>query len=341
MKEKLTNCCFQADALCLGNIDEKGAQEVTNVIAQHFLNPSRPLHDGEAPKFKSLKLPTKAEAISIFGPEIASESIPVKYQEVAYSASEENNAVEVILQAGCDLTLGYEGIGILDLISSMAYNSAYNLLRTKEQLGYIVSAHTRKTAGSTWGLNIVVQSSSTSPKVLEERIEAWLKIYRQELEEMTPESIAQEAQGIVAQLMEENTKLSQEVGFAWNEIAATGTSNERMTTPAFDRVDRLADELILTTEESSATTVNGNARKSPDDLKQRVLDFFDQHYAADAPERRVMSSRMFNHTSKGEYEASLSEPGVLSSYSDVRYVKEFMPSWPLVPYWRVEAQDDR
>ena len=122
---------IQANALCIGNIDEKGAQHVTDVVAQHFLNPSRPLHDAESPKFKSMKLPTKEEAISIFGPEITTKTIPVKYQELAFSQSEENNAVEVTLQAGCDSTLTYEGIGILDLITNMAYNSAYNQLRTK------------------------------------------------------------------------------------------------------------------------------------------------------------------------------------------------------------------
>lgn len=326
---------LKANALCIGNIDEKGAQHVTDVVAQHFLNPSRPLHDAESPKFKSMKLPTKEEAISIFGREITTKTIPVKYQELAFSQSEENNAVEVTLQAGCDSTLTYEGIGILDLITNMAYNSAYNQLRTKEQLGYIVSAYTRKTSGGVWGLNIVVQSSSASPKVLEERIEDWLKLFRQELEGKTPESIAMEAQGIVAQLLEQNTKLSQEVDFAWNEIVATETCNERMTTPAFDRLDRLADELVLTTEDSSKTTMSGNLRKTPAELKERVLSFFDKYFVAESPERRVMSSRVYNQSLKEEYEASLTEPGVLSSYSDIRYLKEFLSTWPLAPYWRV------
>lgn len=337
IRKKLTNFCyFQADSLCFGNIDEKDAREVKNVIARHFIDPSRPLHDGQVPKFKSLKLPTKADAVAIFGPGIAGESVPVKYQEVAYSSSEENNAVELILQSGCDLSLGYEGIGVIDLLAHLAYNSAYNQLRTKEQLGYIVSAYGRKTAGCTWALNIVVQSSSTPPTVLEERVEAWLKVYRQELEEMDPKDMADEAQAIVAQLLEQNTKLAQEVGYAWNEIAGTETFNERMAKPAFDRMERLADELTLTTEDPSATTMNGNMRKSPEDLKKRVLEFFDTHYAADAPERRAMSSRVFSQAFKSEYEASLNSPGVLSTYTDMRYLKEFMPSWPIAPYWRVE-----
>lgn len=325
---------LKADALCIGNVDAKGARQVTEVVEKHFLKKSRPLSDAETPCFKSMKLPTKSEAKDIFGASDSGDWIPVKYQELAYSASEENSAVELTLQAGSDLNLGYEGIGILDLIGHLAYSSAYNQLRTREQLGYIVSVYTRKTAGGAWGLTVVVQSSSKGPKYLEERIEAWFRTFRQELQEMESDVMAMEARAVVMQLLEDNTKLSQEVASWWSDIAATETNHERMTTPAFDRLERLADELIPTTPLLSNTTMNGNTRKSPDALKTRVLSFFDQHYAADSPDRRVMSSRVFSQSEKAEYEESLSEPGVLSSYSDMRYLKEFLSTWPVVPYWR-------
>jgi hypothetical protein len=329
--------CSQANALCIGNIDKKETQKVTEVIDKHFLKDARPLHDSESPSFRSMKLPTRAEAVAIFGPEIASKAIPVKYQELAFSPSEENNAVEVTLQAGCDASLGYEGIGVLDLFASMAYNSAYNQLRTREQLGYVVSAHIKKTIGGAWGLAIVVQSSSAPPEVLEERIESWLQAFRQELEEMEPASIAEEAEGVVAQITEGSTKLSQEVGGVWNEIVATQACNERITTPAFDRMDRLADDLILLDGdgELSETTMSGMPRKTAESLKERILEVFDSYFAVEAPERRAMVSRVYNHTSKDLYDASLSEPGVLSTYSEMRYLKEFLSSWPVVPYWRV------
>lgn len=324
---------LKVNALCMGNIDEKGAQEVTKVISRHFLEPSTPLHDSELPRFRSMMLPTKEEAITIFGPEITKETIPVKYQELAVSESEENNAVEVTWQAGSEAALGYEGLAIVDLIAHMAYNSAYNQLRTKEQLGYIVSAFTRKVAGGGWGLTVVVQSSTVSPVELEARIEEWLKLYRQELAEMDPELMAMEAQGVVSQLREGDTKLSQEVSSVWNEITATEANNERMTTPAFDRLERLADELVLKKDGSAANTLNGNPRKNASELKDRVLQVFDQVYAVDAPQRRAISARVFSQNSKEEYHATLNKPGVLSSYSDMRYLKEFLSTWPVAPYW--------
>jgi hypothetical protein len=308
-----------------------------DVIDRHFLRLGRPLNDAEAPVFRSLKLPTRAEAIAIFGPEIAEKTIPVKYQELAFSESEENNAVEVTFQTGSDVSLGYEGVGVLDLLAHIAYNSAYNQLRTQEQLGYIVSAYTRKTAGGAWAFTVVVQSSSAGPDVLEERIEAWVKLFRQQLEEMPAETIAMETSGVVAQLLEGPTKLSHEVSSAWNEIVATESCNERITTPAFDRMERLADEMILVGEDEDLppTTMSGNPRKTPDMMKQRLLDFFDQFLVVDAPERRAMVSRIYNQTSKDAYEASLKEPGVLSTFADIRYLKQFLSTWPNAPYWRV------
>jgi insulysin len=227
----LTSIQPKINSLCMGNIDEKSAEEVSDVVTQHFLKPSRPLSASDTPRSKSLKLPTREEAVCIFGSGISGELVPIKFQELAHSSSEENNAVEMTFQAGSDLSLGYEGVGILDLISHMAYNSAFNQLRTKEQLGYIVSASTRTTAGSSWGLTVIVQSSSASPKTLEERIEAWMKVFRQELEEMPAETIAMEANGMVGQLLEENTKLSQlkHATKKWPHLHLIDTRNWRMS----------------------------------------------------------------------------------------------------------------
>jgi hypothetical protein len=105
--------------------------------------------------------------------------------------------------------------------------------------------------------------------------------------------------------------------------------------PCIDRLQRLADELVVTESEGLEKTANGNTRKTPKLLKQRVLEFFDKFYAAEAPERRVLSSRVFSQASKEEYESTLADPGVSSSYSDMRYLKDFLSTFPIAPYWRV------
>jgi hypothetical protein len=325
---------LKIEALCAGNIDEKGAQEVSNVIDRKFLDQSRTLSEVETPQFRTMKLPTREEARHIFGAEAADRSIPLVYQDLAFSETEENNAVELIIQAGCELDLGYEGVAMLDLITNMAYTSSFGQLRTKEQLGYIVSAFARRTAGSTWGMSVVVQSSVALPEVLEERIEGWLVQFRQELEDMSPESIATEASAVVAQLLESETKLSQEVNGFWGEILSTEGLSERLRTPSFDRLHRLVDELTVSDESSSES--EDEKLQSAQELKDRVISFFDKYMAVASPSRRVMSARVYNHAAKAEYEAALTQPGVLSTFEDMRHFKQYLSSWPTAPYWRVD-----
>lgn len=329
---------LKAEVLCSGNIDEAGAREVVEVIDNHFLKPSRTLLEAEAPSFRSMKLPTSDEAVAIFGPDVASKKIPLIYQEVASSDSEENNAVEITLQAGCDFEFGYEGVAILELISHMAYTSAYSQLRTKEQLGYIVSAFARKNTGGAWGLSIIVQSSTSLPVVLEERCEAWLSLFRKELEQMEAEEIAMEAGAVVAQLLERDTKLSQEISRMWGAILVTESYGVQMKEPAFDRIQKLSEELLTTdtdeSEEGGVSSSIGNVQhQTALELKAKVLSFFDEHFVADAPKRRAMVSRIYNQKSKSVHDESVGKPGILSNYEDIRNVKQYFSSWPKVPFY--------
>jgi insulysin len=347
----LTEECFmgrvKCEALCMGNIDQGRVTDIAEVLQGKFLGSAHCLSEVETPRFRSFKLPTRKEAGNIFGREVEERKIPLVYSELAYTETEENNAVELIFQAGSELDLGYEGIAILDLFSHIAYNSAFNQLRTKEQLGYIVSTFARKTAGSTWGLSVVVQSNVALPEKLEERCEAWLEQFRRELEEISPASIATEASAVVAQLKENETKLSQEVSRVWGEILNTEGLTDRLRTPAFDRLDRLAAVLTVDDDEEELEegSLEENEMAETDsssmtgvELKRRLLELFDDRFSAASPRRRAMSARVYSHNCKAEYEASLRQPGVVSSFAEMRQLKQFLSSWPTAPYWRIEKK---
>jgi hypothetical protein len=250
---------------------------------------------------------------------------------LAYSATEENNCVEVFWQVGSELDLGYEGLAIFDLICHMAGNSAYNQLRTVEQLGYIVSTYARKTAGSAWGMTTVVQGGVALPEQLEERIEAWLVKYRQELEAMEPSAMATEASAVVSQLLEVETRMSQEVTRVWGEILNTEGLTSSLRTPAYDRLQRLAD--VLDVDNADTDEAKEDAAKA---LKVRVLEFFDQHFAVSAVDRRVLSTRVYSQANREAWEAAIGQAGVLHSFDDVLHLKAFLPALPTVPYWRVD-----
>lgn len=309
---------YQVETLCHGNIDEQGVSAIVDAIEERFLKPSRSLTISEVPVFRAMRIPTVKEAIQIFG-DTVHRGIPLVVQEMAFSENEENNAIEFVLQADCEANMGYRGVAIMELISHLAYNSAYNQLRTKEQLGYIVSAHGRKSTGGSWGLSIVVQSSVATPSLLEERSENWLTIFRQELESMSLADIASEAGAVAAQYLERDTKLGQEVAGMWNEIVRSQALPGSMRSPVFDRLQRVARELIVDEEAG--------------DLRTDVLEFFDKYFAKGASDRRAMSARVYNHKSKAEFASGRGKPGVLSSHDEVEAMKRYFSTWPLVPYW--------
>merc|ERR1712194_510747 len=304
VQEALLNGRNQMECLVMGNVNEEEAKGVQKIVEDVFLKGSRPLLDEELPSFKSFKLPTKEEAHNLFGTEkLVNENIPLIYQGVAFNGEEENNAVEVNLQAGCDASLGYKGVAILELIGYLAYNSAYTQLRTKEQLGYIVSAFIRNTSGNARSLSVVVQSSSTLPDVLEERVENWLIKFRKELEEMTEERLEREANAVVAQLTERDVRLSEEIGRAWGEITSTSTLLKKLKEPEFDRIEYLISELEVVAESSSCSNEESEKKqKTVTQLKREILFFFENYLDAKSTKRRAMSARLFSQKHKDEME---------------------------------------
>jgi len=327
--EVVEQCLFgrsKAVSLCIGNIDEKGSQEVADVISDRFLK-KRPLIDDETPRFRTLKMPNKAEAMKIFGAETEVSEVPVVFEAVAHSESEENNSVELYMQTASSYELGYEGLAIQEVIGSMAYNSAFNQLRTKEQLGYIVSAFGKKTTGNGNAFCVLVQSSNTLPPALEERCLRWVEQFRKEMEDFPPERFAMEAAAVRANLLEKDIKLSEEIGAVWGEILMTVPHSEHFKNPVFDRVERFADVLTLGGDKEGGVS----SIKTAEELKKLVLEFYDKYFLSS--ERRAVSSRVYNRKAKDLFDANVGKPGVISSYSDARKMKQHLASLPTAPYW--------
>merc|ERR1712071_280109 len=99
-------------------------------------------------------MPNRSEAAQIFGSSTDTSEVPLVYEAVAHSDSEENNSVELMMQTASSTELGFEGLAIQELVGSMAYNSAFNQLC------------------------VLVQSSNTLPPELEERCLRWVEQFR-------------------------------------------------------------------------------------------------------------------------------------------------------------------
>jgi insulysin len=95
---------------------------------------------------------------------------------------------------------------------------AFNILRTKEQLGYIVGARLWNAPGENGvGLRIIVQSER-DPVYLEERVEAFLDHMKGIIELMTDDEFIEQKNGLERQWREVAKNLDEEVSIFWAHV---------------------------------------------------------------------------------------------------------------------------
>ena len=90
-----------------------------------------------------------------------------------------NNTVHKTTSVECYYQCGMQSTrdnAIVELFCQVINESSFNVLRTQEQLGYIVASGVRNFGGSK-GVRLIVQSNK-SPAFLDERIENFLRITR-------------------------------------------------------------------------------------------------------------------------------------------------------------------
>lgn len=96
------------------------------------------------------------------------------------------------------------------LLAQILSEPAFNVLRTREQLGYVVYCTSWLLPGaSEKGLRIVVQSEK-KPGYLEERVEAFLREMESKLEEMTDEEFESQKSGLGKKWLEADKNLVEE-----------------------------------------------------------------------------------------------------------------------------------
>lgn len=110
----------------------------------------------------------------------------------------------------------------------------FDTLRTREQLGYVVQAHSAS-ALRLPGLNFLIQSPAHGPGVLTERIDAFIGAYRERIAAMDAETFERHRQGLLAALRERDTSLSRRSLRLQGALALNDYT--------FDRRERLAAEI--------------------------------------------------------------------------------------------------
>lgn len=102
------------------------------------------------------------------------------------------------------------------LFDQMTHEPAFDQLRTKEQLGYVVFSGARTTA-TTVGYRFIIQSERT-PDYLESRIDSFLAGFEGVLEKMSDTEFEGHKRSLITKRLEKLKNLDQESGRMWNYI---------------------------------------------------------------------------------------------------------------------------
>lgn len=104
------------------------------------------------------------------------------------------------------------------LLAHILSEPAFNVLRTKEQLGYIVSASQWTLLGDgECGLRVVVQSER-GPVYLERRVDAFLRGMERTLAEMPEEEFEEQKRGVQRRWQETAKNLKEEASRFWTQV---------------------------------------------------------------------------------------------------------------------------
>jgi len=131
---------------------------------------------------------------------------------------------------------------LLLLLGHMISEPAFDILRTKEQLGYIVRASVVKFMSNFWALRVIVQSNSRHAQYLDDRIENFLIEYRQSLCQMNHEDFQSNVKAVIEALLEKPKNLKAETNAFIEEInSGAYVFNRKISQANFLKTVRLQD----------------------------------------------------------------------------------------------------
>ena len=117
------------------------------------------------------------------------------------------NSVSMSLWQICPENI--KDLSLLTLIDTILSEPCFDILRTKEQLGYIVACFVRKLRGViNW--NVVVQSSGFSPAHLTSRISNFMNTMRSDLKELSQEKFQNFKEAAVIKVAKKDVSMSEQ-----------------------------------------------------------------------------------------------------------------------------------
>ncbi|XP_039264342.2 insulin-degrading enzyme-like [Styela clava] len=195
------------ESLMHGNLTKKDASNITSFIEKTLKENTLtlPLLPSQLVRYRDIELPPKSAYVYKYHHEVR-----------------DNSAIQLYLQVGLQNT---RDNCLLDLTSQMISEPFFNILRTKEQLGYVVHCSVTR-SNSTQGIRFIVQSEK-SPNYLEARIEAFINHVETMFSEMDESEFNRHKAALKARRLEKPKKLKAQTLKYWGEILSQQYMFER------------------------------------------------------------------------------------------------------------------
>lgn len=189
---------LHAELYVHGNVYKEDALRLTDML-QSILG-SRPLPRTQWPIKRSLVLPAGSSHL---------------YKRTLRDPANVNHCMEFWLHTGDKGDARTRARTLF--LEQMMHEPAFDQLRTKEQLGYIVFCGIRAFA-TTYGFRFLVQSER-DPAYLESRVESFIEGFGSTLAEMGEAEFENHKRSLVVKLLKKLENLNSETNRHWNQIA--------------------------------------------------------------------------------------------------------------------------
>ncbi|KAL4232280.1 hypothetical protein ACF0H5_009851 [Mactra antiquata] len=241
------------EGLVYGNVTKQNAFDMTSVVEDVLKKEmlTKELLPSQRKRLRELQLPDGCYYV---------------YQKT--NKVHKSSSIEIYYQCGQQAT---NTNMLLELYVQVISEPCFDILRTKEQLGYIVFSGIRRQSG-VQGLRIIVQSDRT-PEYLESRIEAFLNSTKDLIEKMTDEEFQKHVSALATKRLEKPKKMSAESSRFWSEIVSEHYN--------FDR-DNVEVGFLRTL------------------TKDDLMNFYKDTMAFDAPKRHKLSVHILSTAPKPE-----------------------------------------
>ncbi|RMJ03581.1 hypothetical protein CDV36_014893 [Fusarium kuroshium] len=278
----------------LGNMYKEDALKITDMV-ESILKP-RALPRAQWPVLRSLILPRGSNYV---------------FKKTLKDTANVNHCVETWFYVGSreDRVIRTKTL----LLEQILHEPAFDQLRTKEQLGYVVFRGTR-VFSTTYGFRFLIQSEMT-PEFLDSRIEAFLRRYVETLEKMSDAEFEGHKRSLVIRRLEKPRNLDEESSRHWSQITSEYYD--------FECAQRDAEQVKKLT-------------------KSEMVEFFDKYFDPASSERARLSihlhaqgkaegveKRQEEAQKKADEEAPAGDvPSAISTAVEITDVRVFKASLP-------------